>query len=203
MLTEEQAQQMKSNIIQQINSTFPEDKRQAAIQQVETMNVEELEQFIEQNTKTQGSQNPGGGGGECIFCSIVSKKIPSYKIDENKGMIATLEINPISKGHTLIIPKKHSNKTSKRAISFSEKISEKIKSKLKPKNVITSTGNLFGHEIINIIPVYQNENQNSQRYKAEEDELLEVQKIMTKKKVIKPRTKKVKDSKLWLPKRIP
>ncbi len=31
----------------------------------------------------------------------------SYKLDENKSSLAVLEINPLSKGHSIVIPKKH------------------------------------------------------------------------------------------------
>jgi len=44
---------------------------------------------------------------DCLFCKIVSGSIPSYKIYEDEIVIAFLDINPDSNGHTLIIPKKH------------------------------------------------------------------------------------------------
>jgi len=45
----------------------------------------------------------------CIFCMIVNGDIPSRKIYEDEECIATLDISPASKGHTLIIPKKHAD----------------------------------------------------------------------------------------------
>ena len=44
---------------------------------------------------------------DCLFCKIVSGKIPSYKIYEDELVYAFLDINPDSNGHTLVIPKKH------------------------------------------------------------------------------------------------
>ena len=44
---------------------------------------------------------------DCLFCKIVNKDIPSFKIYEDNIVIAFLDINPKSNGHTLIIPKKH------------------------------------------------------------------------------------------------
>ena len=200
MLSEEQSKEIKKQIIQHIGSTFPDDKKPLAISQVESMDSKQLEEFLEKNNLARGHQSPSGE--QCIFCAISSGNIQSYKIDENKDTVATLEINPISKGHVLIIPNKHSDKIPKRAISFAEKISKKIKSKLKPKNILTSSGNLFGHEIINVIPVYKNENSNSPRHKAEIEELEKIQKILTQKSIRTPKTKKIKE-KIWLPKRIP
>jgi histidine triad (HIT) family protein len=40
-----------------------------------------------------------------IFTRIVSGEIPAYKIDEDDRFLAFLDINPIAKGHTLVIPK--------------------------------------------------------------------------------------------------
>ena len=45
-----------------------------------------------------------------IFSKIVQGKIPSYKIAEDKNYYAFLDINPNSRGHTLVIPKKEVNK---------------------------------------------------------------------------------------------
>ncbi len=41
-----------------------------------------------------------------IFSKIVSGEIPSYKIAEDENYYAFLDINPLKKGHTLVIPKK-------------------------------------------------------------------------------------------------
>ena len=43
----------------------------------------------------------------CIFCKIVAGEIPCTKIAENEDFLAFLSIEPVSKGHTLIIPKEH------------------------------------------------------------------------------------------------
>ena len=44
---------------------------------------------------------------DCIFCKIISGEIPSYKIYEDDNVLAFLDITQGTKGHTLIIPKKH------------------------------------------------------------------------------------------------
>ena len=43
---------------------------------------------------------------ETIFTKIVKGEIPSYKIAETENCYAFLDISPIAKGHTLVIPKK-------------------------------------------------------------------------------------------------
>ncbi|MCB5952785.1 HIT family protein [Enterococcus sp. BWT-B8] len=44
---------------------------------------------------------------DCIFCKIANKEIPSYKIYEDDTVYAFLDISQTTKGHTLLIPKKH------------------------------------------------------------------------------------------------
>ena len=42
---------------------------------------------------------------ETIFTKIIKGEIPCYKIDENEQFIAFLDISPLAKGHTLVVPK--------------------------------------------------------------------------------------------------
>lgn len=44
---------------------------------------------------------------DCIFCKIVKGEIPCSKVFENEKFLAFLDIGPVNKGHTLVIPKKH------------------------------------------------------------------------------------------------
>lgn len=44
---------------------------------------------------------------DCIFCKIATGEIPSRKIYEDSDLIAIMDLNPTSKGHSLIIPKEH------------------------------------------------------------------------------------------------
>ena len=43
----------------------------------------------------------------CIFCKIAKKEIPSTTVYENSDFLAFLDIQPVSDGHLLIIPKEH------------------------------------------------------------------------------------------------
>jgi len=209
MLSEEETNEIKQKIISQIESTFPIEQVANARQQIEGMNSEQLEKFLERN-KMMVSDDEGMGSQEkeetdCVFCSIVSEKIKSVKIGENKKAIAVLEINPISIGHSLIIPKEHSEKPSKEVLILAEKISELLKKKLNPKKVEISKSRLFGHEVISLLPVYENEHFNSERKHATVQELETVKEDLEKKteKVSKkPKIEKIKEI-FYLPKRIP
>lgn len=206
MIPPEQEEKIKEQLMAHIEKGFPEDKKEFAKTQVQAMNSEQLEAFLKQNNLVRSQEGEQG----CVFCSIASEDIQAYKLGENKEAIAVLEINPVSHGHTIIIPKKHvsgKDKIPKSVFSLAESISKLIKTKLKPKKVETSSSNLFGHETINIIPVYDSENIDSKRTPSSPEELLELQKTLLKKKLkvvsAKPKAKKIKAEKLWLPKRIP
>ncbi len=45
---------------------------------------------------------------DCIFCKIVAGTVPSFKVYENSAALAFMDINPLSEGHVLVIPKVHS-----------------------------------------------------------------------------------------------
>ncbi len=44
----------------------------------------------------------------CIFCKIIRGEIPSFKVHEDDDLFAFMDINPINRGHVLVIPKHHS-----------------------------------------------------------------------------------------------
>lgn len=216
MLTPEQTENIKKQLIEHIEKSFPEDKKEFAKKQIENMDSEQLEEFLKKNKLMQApqtSQSTSATQG-CVFCSIVSGEINSHKIDENKKALAILEINPVSKGHTIIIPKEHvssPDKVAQSVFSLAKSVAKRLKTKLKPKKTEISSSNLFGHEIVNVIPLYGDENI-AEKHPAKPEELAELQKILVKpKKIIKkaPKVKKIKvDSKkpgkkLWLPRRIP
>ena len=150
-LPQEQTEQIKKQIIQQIENTFPEDKKESAIQQIESMNDSELENFLAQNNLIKTSESSEE---QCVFCSIVSEKIPGYKISENESALAVLEINPVSKGHTIIIPKVHFQEISKETQDFA-------------KEMRIEESEMFGHKIINIIPIYNDKTLEGKKYPKE------------------------------------
>ncbi len=209
MLTSEQARAVKKQIIEQIEKRFPAEKKEFAKKQILAMDSAQLEEFLERNKiKVAGSEAQSQN--QCIFCSIVAGQIDSYKIEENAKALAVLEINPLSKGHAIIIPKEHissSEKIPSQAFSLAKKIGKKLKAKLKAKKVEISSTNIFGHEIINVVPIYENKTP-SKRKRAKPEELSELQKTLSKEKERKIRKMKKSVSKksgekTWLPRRIP
>lgn len=219
MLTSEQTEEIKKEIINQIEKSFPDSKKEFATNQIKAMNSQQLEEFLKKNhidypgipEEFKREELSKKAFSECVFCSIISDQINSYKIDENNKALAVLEINPFSKGHTLVIPKEHPSSSEKMhsgVFSLAKKVGKRLKTKFKPENIEISSSNIFGHEIINVVPIYGNK-KSEKRNAAKSEELSEIQKILSKprKSVKRPKKKKIilKESEkhIWLPKRIP
>ena len=139
--TSEQAEQIKQQLIAQIESSQMENKDQIK-SSIQGFDEQQLEDFLKQNNiqfqdgqlqqSTQPEPTEGQApaqGTQCIFCSIVKSDMPSYRIAENTKAIAILELNPLSKGHVLILPKEHTTVENmpKSVLGLAQKISIKIK----------------------------------------------------------------------------
>lgn len=107
----------------------------------------------------------------CIFCKIVKGEISSAKIWEDEKVFVFLDINPLSKGHCLIIPKKHSEnifdieeETLKEIIKTAKNLAQKMKKFLKATgvNLVNSSGvdaeQSIPHFHFHLIPRYENDN---------------------------------------------
>jgi len=44
---------------------------------------------------------------DCIFCKIIAGEMPAATVYEDASAIAFLDINPITRGHTLVVPREH------------------------------------------------------------------------------------------------
>ncbi len=182
-LTKEQADEIKKQLLVQVEN-LPQENKEQIKQQISQFNEEQLEAFLDQN-KVQVQQGAETGNTEepkCIFCSIIENKMPSYKIAENKKAIAILEINPLTKGHVLILPLEHTtiDKLPKLSMSLAQKIAKKIKTKLKPEDIKLETSSFQGHAIINVVPLYKDIP--PKKEKAKEEDLKKLQVLLETKK---------------------
>ncbi len=103
----------------------------------------------------------------CIFCAIAAGEIPSKKVYEDDEVYAFLDINPASEGHTLVIPKAHSeglldteDKVLSSLISKVKKIAEMQKAAYNADgfNILQNNGEASGQTVkhihFHIIPRY-------------------------------------------------
>lgn len=187
VITPEQAEKIKEQLLVQVEN-LPQENKEQIKEYILNLDEPGLEEFLKQNKIAIKGEEGGIEQAEqpqknqCIFCSITKNEIPSYKIAENKKARAILEINPLSKGHMIVIPLEHKSveNLSKTTLSLAQKITKKIKTKLKPVEVKIETSSFQGHALINVIPVYNNEP--LKKRKAEESELKELQNLLEIKK---------------------
>ena len=186
-LTPEQVKELKEQLKSQV-SNLPEDQKAAALEQINAMSPQALETMLNQQSASQ-SQAPADGQ-KSIFRMIIAKQVDSKIISENSDAMAVLDINPISKGHLMIIPKK-AVKTPKEipkpVFQLAEQLSRKIVDNLGAKETKAETSQQFGEAIIHLIPIYPdspNLTLKSERKKASPEELSATEKEL-KKEVIK------------------
>lgn len=109
----------------------------------------------------------------CIFCKIINKEIPSYKVYEDDEVLAFLDVNPTTYGHTLIIPKKHildyeeiDLETLNHINKVGKEIFLKLKEKLNPSSIqlVQNNGKLqeVKHYHLHLIPHYNEEKQSKE-----------------------------------------
>ena len=97
-----------------------------------------------------------------IFTKIAKGEIPSYKVAENEDYYAFLDIAPMAKGHTLVIPKHTEEdyifnldeKTYSGLCAFAKKVAEAIKAAVPCKRVgVAVLGMEVPHTHIHLVPL--------------------------------------------------
>jgi len=94
---------------------------------------------------------------DCIFCKIIDGEVPSHKVYEDENVYAFLDAEPVSKGHTLVIPKKHVE-TVHEAEEMSYmweaivKVANSVKSAFEPEglNITQNNGAVAGQEVFHM-----------------------------------------------------
>jgi len=107
----------------------------------------------------------------CIFCKIINKEIPAHILYEDDDFIVILDIIQTTKGHTLVIPKRHSENifeldqnTVSNIFPLVQKIAVRLKERLPLNglNILNNNGEKAGqtvmHYHIHLIPRYSNDN---------------------------------------------
>ena len=103
----------------------------------------------------------------CIFCKIINKEIPAYTLYENDDVLCFLDISQATKGHTLIVPKRHvenvfdlDEKSSEEIMKAAVKVANLLKEKLNltSVNLLNNSGDLAGQTVMHfhmhVLPRY-------------------------------------------------
>ncbi len=96
-----------------------------------------------------------------IFSKIVAGDIPAYKVAEDDNFLAFLDINPLAKGHTLVIPKKEKDyifdiedEEYQGLFLFAKKVAISIKKSIQCEKVgIAVLGLEVAHAHIHLVPI--------------------------------------------------
>lgn len=96
-----------------------------------------------------------------IFTKIINGEIPCYKVAEDNEFIAFLDINPLKKGHTLVVPKKevdyifdNSDDTLSKILIFAKPIAKAIEKQVDCKRIgIVVVGLEVPHTHIHLVPI--------------------------------------------------
>ena len=108
-----------------------------------------------------------------IFTKIINQEIPCYKIAETEKFIAFLDINPLVKGHTLVVPKVEvdyifdlENQLLSELFLFSKSVAKKIKKAIPCDRVgVSVVGLEVPHAHVHLIPINQINDMNFSRPK--------------------------------------
>ena len=107
----------------------------------------------------------------CVFCKIINHEIPSKVVYEDNDVLAILDVNPLTKGHTVIMPKKHvtslleaDEETASKVMNDVGKLSKQITTNLNAdgcnilSNCKEAAGQSVDHMHVHIIPRYNGDN---------------------------------------------
>ncbi len=108
-----------------------------------------------------------------IFTKIVQGEIPCYLISEDEHFLAFLDVNPLVKGHTLVIPKKEQDylfdiedEAYLNLQLFAKKVAVQLKSKIQCKRIgVAVIGLEVPHAHIHLIPLNTMDDMNFSREK--------------------------------------
>lgn len=125
-----------------------------------------------------------------IFSKIIAGYIPSYKIAENDKFFAFLDINPMAKGHTLVVPKQETdyifdldNALLGEMFVFSKKVAGAIEKAISCRRVgIMVIGLEVPHAHIHLIPIDKEGDMNlsNSRLKLSKEEFEEIAEAIRK-----------------------
>jgi histidine triad (HIT) family protein len=119
-----------------------------------------------------------------IFSRIVSKEIPCFSVHENDEFLAFLDVNPLVKGHTLVIPKIEvdyifdlDDSVLQRMMVFSKDVARILKDTFPCKKIgVSVVGLEVPHAHIHLIPINSIDDMNFSREKLKlsQDQLHEI-----------------------------
>jgi histidine triad (HIT) family protein len=112
--------------------------------------------------KEKGKAEKRSKTSRCIFCRIVAEKVEAHRIYEDEFSLGILDINPFTRGHCLVLSKRHvpwwhdlTEEETKSLFSVSRIIAQKLKKALNPDFVcMYARGRRIPHTHIFLVPTF-------------------------------------------------
>ncbi len=107
------------------------------------------------------------GESDCIFCKIIAGDLPGQIVDQDERTVAFMDINPATRGHALVVPRRHARNLLEiepdelAAVSLAaQRLARRITERLEPEgvNLLNSCGaaawQTVFHFHVHVIPRY-------------------------------------------------
>jgi len=109
-------------------------------------------------------------GSDCLFCGIVAGDVPAQIVDSDEHTVAFMDINPATRGHALVVPRKHaadlfeiSDENLEHTIVAARRLAGRIRGTLEPDgfNILNSSGaaawQTVFHFHLHVVPRYEDD----------------------------------------------
>ena len=127
---------------------------------------------------------------DCIFCKIIDGEIPAVKVLDKDQVIAFMDINPASRGHMLIVPKKHvenifeiSEDDLSAVMNAVKRCAQAVRQALKAEGITVlqlngkASDQIIPHLHVHIMPRWQNDRLSVSQWEMNEGNIDELQEI--------------------------
>jgi histidine triad (HIT) family protein len=105
---------------------------------------------------------------DCLFCKIIARELPGQIVDEDERTVAFMDINPATRGHALVVPRRHAKDLLEieadelaATVGAAQRLAKRVHERLKPDgiNLLNSCGSAAWQTIfhfhIHVIPRYE------------------------------------------------
>ena len=105
---------------------------------------------------------------DCLFCQIVAGQLPSERIDEDERTVAFMDINPATRGHALVVPRRHAanlleidSQDLAATMTAAQRLARRVKERLGADgvNLLNATGSAAWQTVfhfhVHVIPRYE------------------------------------------------
>jgi histidine triad (HIT) family protein len=105
---------------------------------------------------------------DCIFCKIIAGELPSQKVDEDERTVAFMDISPATRGHVLVVPRRHARdlleierEDLEATMATVQRVARRVSERLGPDgiNLLNSCGaaawQTVFHFHVHVIPRYE------------------------------------------------